>query len=150
MGVFHVYWNCTNGTKSRKASHIIFNVRMLPLIFSDHVPMLQENVTEESTTPHYFREFIFVKLTLPTPCISESCIEIKIKLNFYFHTSLRCLKTFWGTTKKCEKKKFNLFFSLRPGLGREGWQMTLRLMTNGESAEKHFPHSSQNPLCFLR
>ena len=22
--------------------------------------------------------------TLPTPCISESCIEIKINLNFYF------------------------------------------------------------------
>ena len=30
-------------------------------------------------------------LTLPVPCISESCIEIKIKLNFYFHTSLWCL-----------------------------------------------------------
>ena len=40
----------------------------------------------------------------------------KIKLNFYFHTSLWCLKrfyeglkgfhkTFWDTTKKCEKKK---------------------------------------------
>ena len=39
----------------------------------------------------------------------------KIKLNFYFHTSLRCLKrfyegykglhkTFWGTAKKCENK----------------------------------------------
>ena len=28
------------------------------------------------------------QLTFPVPCISESCIEIKIKLNFYFHTSL--------------------------------------------------------------
>ena len=27
-------------------------------------------------------------LTLNVRCISESCIEIKIKLNFYFHTSL--------------------------------------------------------------
>ena len=27
-------------------------------------------------------------LTLPVPCISESCIEMKIKLNFYFYTSL--------------------------------------------------------------
>ena len=54
-------------------------------------------------------------LTLNVPCISENCIEIKIKLNFYFHTSLRCLKrfheglkglhkTFWDTTKKCENK----------------------------------------------
>ena len=30
---------------------------------------------------------VFV-LTLNVPCISESCIEMNIKLNFYFHTSL--------------------------------------------------------------
>ena len=35
-----------------------------------------------------------IKLTLPVPCISKSCFEIKIKLNFYFHTSLWCLKRF--------------------------------------------------------
>ena len=29
-----------------------------------------------------------VVLSLATPCISESCTEIKIKLNFYFYTSL--------------------------------------------------------------
>ena len=28
-------------------------------------------------------------------CIFESCIEIKIKLNFSFHTSLWCLKKFY-------------------------------------------------------
>ena len=54
-------------------------------------------------------------LTLPFLCISESCIETKSKLNFYFETFLRCLKrfyeglydlhkTFCGTTKKCENK----------------------------------------------
>ena len=54
-------------------------------------------------------------LALNVPCISEGCIEIRIKLNFYFHTSLWCLKrfyegfydldkTFWGTAKKCENK----------------------------------------------
>ena len=43
-------------------------------------------------------------LTLKDPSISESCIEIKIKINSYFHTSLWCLKTFRGTTKKCENK----------------------------------------------
>ena len=32
-------------------------------------------------------------LTLNVPCISESCIEIKIMLNFYFHPSL-CAKAF--------------------------------------------------------
>ena len=34
-------------------------------------------------------------LTLPVPCISESCIEIKIKLNFYFQASSWCLKRFY-------------------------------------------------------
>ena len=34
-------------------------------------------------------------LTFPAPCISESCIQIKIDLNFYFHTSLWCLKKFY-------------------------------------------------------
>ena len=45
----------------------------------------------------------------------------KIKLNFYFHTSLWCIKRFyeglkdlykkfWGTTKKCENKNKNLIF----------------------------------------
>ena len=34
-------------------------------------------------------------LTLKDPFISERCIEIKIELNFYFHTSLWCLKRFY-------------------------------------------------------
>ena len=34
------------------------------------------------------------RLTLPVLCNSESCIEIKINLNFYFHT-LWCLKSFY-------------------------------------------------------
>ena len=29
-----------------------------------------------------------ISLTLNVPCISEICFEIKIKLNFYFYTSL--------------------------------------------------------------
>ena len=67
-------------------------------------------------------------LRLKIPCISESCIEIEIKLNFYFDTSLCCLKrfheglhktfwvttslheTFWGTTKKCKNKNLTWFF----------------------------------------
>ena len=72
---------------------------------------------------------IFVFLTLPTPCLSESCIKIKININFYFHTSLWCLKrfyaglwglnkTFWGSTKKVSKWKFKLIFSLCLGLVR--------------------------------
>ena len=34
-------------------------------------------------------------LTLKDPFISESFIEIKVELNFYFHTSLWCLKMFY-------------------------------------------------------
>ena len=37
----------------------------------------------------------FSLLTLKVPCMSESCIEIKIKLNFCFHVSLWCLKRFY-------------------------------------------------------
>ena len=59
--------------------------------------------------------FLFITLSLKDPFISESCIEIKTELNFYFRTSLWCLKkfyeglkglhkTFWDTTKKCENK----------------------------------------------
>ena len=39
------------------------------------------------------------KLTLPVPSISEKGIEIKIKLNLYFHTSLWCLKGFMKALK---------------------------------------------------
>ena len=65
---------------------------------------------------------VFINLlTLPAPSISEKCIKIKIDINFYFHTSLRCLKrfyedlkdlhkTFWGTTKKYKNKNLNWFF----------------------------------------
>ena len=38
-------------------------------------------------------------ITLPVPCITESSIEIKIKLNFYFHTFLWCLKRFYEGLK---------------------------------------------------
>ena len=40
-----------------------------------------------------------LRLTLPAPCISERFIMIKIKLNFYFHTTLRCLKRFYKGLK---------------------------------------------------
>ena len=33
------------------------------------------------------------------PCIKECRIRIKINLNFYFHTSLRCLKRFYEGLK---------------------------------------------------
>ena len=48
---------------------------------------------------------------LPAPYISESCIKIKINLNFYFCTSLWCLKRFYeGLYKRGVKKKLIWFF----------------------------------------
>ena len=38
-------------------------------------------------------------ITLLVPCITESSIEIKIKLKFYFHTSFWCLKRFYEGLK---------------------------------------------------
>ena len=61
-------------------------------------------------------------LTLPVPCILESCIKIKINLNSYFHISLRCLRRFYEgfeAPKRSMKIKFKLIFSLRPWSGRE-------------------------------
>ena len=61
-------------------------------------------------------EFWFMlSLTFHAPCISESCTTIKIDSNFYFHTSLWSLKSFYeslhkafgGTTKKCENKNLS-------------------------------------------
>ena len=43
--------------------------------------------------------FFTAILTLNVPCISESCIEMKIKLNFYFHTSLCASKGFMKAFK---------------------------------------------------
>ena len=75
--------------------------------------------------------FLVNPLTLPVPCISESCIEIKIKLNFCFHTSLWCIRRFYKGLKALikpfkvpqrsvkTKLKLKLIFSLRPELGRE-------------------------------
>ena len=48
---------------------------------------LRRNLSQET-----YETYERISLTLLVPCISESCIEIKSKLNFYFHTSLWCLK----------------------------------------------------------
>ena len=72
-----------------------------------------------------------LKLTLPAPRISESYIKIKINLNFYFHTSLWCLKRFYEglkglhkpfreTTKKSEYKNFKLIFLFVQARGGKG------------------------------
>ena len=68
-------------------------------------------------------------LALHVLCISENCIEIKIKVNFYFHTFLgfpkgfmKAFKTFikpFDAPQRSVKTKINFIFFLRPRLGRE-------------------------------
>ena len=59
-----------------------------------------------------------IEVYLSRPVYSESCIKIKINLNFCFHTSLWGLKSFWGTTKKCENKNLSDFFFVRDRIGK--------------------------------
>ena len=42
-------------------------------------------------------------LTLPAPCISKGGIKIKVNVNFYFHTTLWCLKRFYEGLKGLHK-----------------------------------------------
>ena len=78
---------------------------------------------QSSLVPHTTSQCITVfsepiNLTLSVLCISESCVEIKINLNLYFHTFLWCFKgfyeglqghhkIFWSTAKKCENKNLS-------------------------------------------
>ena len=56
-----------------------------------------------------------IVLTLNVLCIFGSCIEMKIKLNFYFHTSV----TFEAPQRSVKIKIYLNFFSLfRIGMGR--------------------------------
>ena len=59
-------------------------------------------------------------LTLKDPFNSESCIEIKIELNFFFSYFFVVPQKvlFLRHRKEVWKQKFNLIFSLCPGLGR--------------------------------
>ena len=43
----------------------------------------------------YFCCHIKEKSSISIPWISESCIKIKINVDFYFHTSLWCLERFY-------------------------------------------------------
>ena len=68
-------------------------------------------------------------LTLPAPYILESCIKIKINLNFYFHTSLLCLKRFVKVLKafiKPFEAPQRLGHQKDWGLGRKGLTKKLR------------------------
>ena len=52
-------------------------------------------------------------LTLPVPCIPESCIKIIINLKFYLNTSLLCLEN--------KNKNLSQFFLFVWSRDRKGW-----------------------------
>ena len=67
-----------------------------------------------------FSSFLRYFLLLINPSHPDPGLREKVELNFSFHTSMWCHKrfhegpkdlhkTFWGTTKKCEKKNLSLF-----------------------------------------
>ena len=68
-------------------SHILKNGRTLKILGCPQRKILK--------LFRHFLTFCMKGLTLKDLFISESCIEIKIELNFYFHTSLWCLKRFY-------------------------------------------------------
>ena len=72
--------------------------------------------------------FTIVYIIYTTQSISKSSIEIKINLNFYFHTFWWCLTFWWWRFyddllrhhKEVWKQNFSLIFSLRPGWDGKG------------------------------
>ena len=68
-------------------------------------------------------------LTLKDPFIYESIIEMKIELNFYFHTSLWCLKRFEAPQRSVKIKILLNFFTLA-GIG------TLRVKVKVQNRQK--------------
>ena len=83
MGVLHVFYivqMLPNGSKHYKWKIIQISLTILHTKFLEAFYQHIENT---------------IVLTLKDPFISESCIQIKIELNPYFHTSLWCLKRFY-------------------------------------------------------
>ena len=80
-----------------------------------------------------WKSIVKTMLTLNVLCISESYIEIKIKLNFLFsHFFVVPQKVVWRkpfeAPKRSVKKNNNLIFSLCPRLGHVGLSNVLILV----------------------
>ena len=107
---------------------------------------------------NFFAKFHRNLLTLPVLCISESCIEIEINLNFYCHTSLWCFKrfyqglwglhkTFRGTTKKSENKHLvNFFFEFFFFCGMVDQQKAFTLISSWHHCQRSSPSWISNML----
>ena len=58
-------------------------------------PLNSDNKNIDHSYFQHSNRKLISTLILPNPGIPESCFNIKIDLNFYFHTSLWCLKRFY-------------------------------------------------------
>ena len=85
---------------------LVFKGLIAPLLYNISRTQLQ-NASKESKIKKMINEIVLklLLLTLKDPFISKSCIEIKIELNFYFHTSLWCLKRFYEGLKALSENK---------------------------------------------
>ena len=96
MQVKYLYEPCTI-----QKLRFVFQFSFLSFCCSFHPIHLVKLSKEQSSTMLTSICFKSVRtiLTLKDLFISESCIEIKIELNFYFRTSLWCLKRFYEGLK---------------------------------------------------
>ena len=149
-------------------THGAFRTQWNILVF---IYVLNTPLTPRSlVSAYYFRKFFLLYKRILSRILNPSHPNPgqreKIKLNFYFHTSLWWLKRFyeglkglhkilWGTTESCENKKFNLIFisielSEMHGTGR------VNVYSKNKSAErkKVLPQNKrkelQNQICHLR
>ena len=89
----------------------------------------------------YVLLFLKTLLTLNVLCISESYIEIKINLIFYFHASLWCSKCFMEAPQKSVKIKIWLNFFSSSGI-RTSEVLILIMWTKW--AQKHLREVGKN------
>ena len=100
-------WTVASGIKTPKFGEVFQGV------WKENINLKWVNDHSTKEVKSVFKTIEMTILTLNFPYISEICVEIKIKLNFYFHTSL------WGTTKKSENEYLTFFFfSSGIGTGR--------------------------------
>ena len=72
---------------------LIFSLFCCDYVQSAYIFMLNHHLSRRKIKANF--TLCNKVLTLKDPFISESCIEIKIELNVYFHSSLWCPKRFY-------------------------------------------------------
>ena len=99
----------------------------------------------EGLVVRIFQDFhcigISKKLTLPAPCHLESCIKVKINLNFYFWVSLLGCKRFFTSLSGIRME--------RVAISDTTWKVSkygvflVNILTRKNSVFGHFSHSGK-------